>query len=165
MPFLLFLFIFWYWKKNITYEVSITLSYKREKSRFPVEQKVFDAKKKGWIQSIDRLQIILVAKKYISTCRNCSSVGCLKCVQFHNWFRLHYGKFEKPINISFEYVSFTVRGFGSTKNHAISKFESVWMWSWRSLGDKNKYNKNRATLNIFLSINVIAMFLKELFCY
>ena len=22
-------------------------------------------------------------------CRNCSSVGCLKCVQFHNWFRLH----------------------------------------------------------------------------
>ena len=22
--------------------------------------------------------------------RNCSSVGCLKCVQFHNWFRLHY---------------------------------------------------------------------------
>ena len=30
---------------------------------------------------VDRLQIILVAKKYISTCRNCSSVGCLKCVQ------------------------------------------------------------------------------------
>ena len=29
---------------------------------------------------VDRLQIILVAKKYISTCRNCSSVGCLKCV-------------------------------------------------------------------------------------
>ena len=24
-----------------------------------------------------------------SICRNCSSVGCLKCVQFHNWFRLH----------------------------------------------------------------------------
>ena len=23
----------------------------------------------------------------ISLCRNCSSVGCLKCVQFHNWFR------------------------------------------------------------------------------
>ena len=38
---------------------------------------------------VDRLQIIFVAKKYISTCRNCSSVGCLKCVQFHNWFRLH----------------------------------------------------------------------------
>ena len=38
---------------------------------------------------VDRLQIILVAKKYIYTCRNCSSVGCLKCVQFHNWFRLH----------------------------------------------------------------------------
>ena len=38
---------------------------------------------------VDRLQIILVAKKYISTCHNCSSVGCLKCVQFHNWFRLH----------------------------------------------------------------------------
>ena len=33
---------------------------------------------------VDRLQIIVVAKKYISTCRNCSSVGCLKCVQFHN---------------------------------------------------------------------------------
>ena len=32
---------------------------------------------------------IVVAKKYISTCRNCSSVGCLKCVQFHNWFWLH----------------------------------------------------------------------------
>ena len=46
MPFLLFLFIFWYWKKNITYEVSIILSYKRGKRRFPVEQKVFDAKKK-----------------------------------------------------------------------------------------------------------------------
>ena len=38
---------------------------------------------------VDRLQIIVVAKTYISTCRNCSSVGCLKCVQFHNWFRLH----------------------------------------------------------------------------
>ena len=25
----------------------------------------------------------------ISTCVNCSSEGCLKCVQFHNWFRLH----------------------------------------------------------------------------
>ena len=33
-----------------------------------------------------RLTRDLVAKKYISTC---SSVGCLKCVQFHNWFRLH----------------------------------------------------------------------------
>ena len=33
---------------------------------------------------VDRLQIFLVAKKDISTCRNCSSVGCLKCVQFHN---------------------------------------------------------------------------------
>ena len=30
---------------------------------------------------VDRLQIILVAKKYISTCRKCSSVACLKCVQ------------------------------------------------------------------------------------
>ena len=27
--------------------------------------------------------------KNISKCPNCSSVGCLKCVQFHNWFRLH----------------------------------------------------------------------------
>ena len=36
-----------------------------------------------------RLQIMLVAKQYISTCRNCSSVGCLKCMQFHNWFWLH----------------------------------------------------------------------------
>ena len=27
--------------------------------------------------------------KNISTCPNCSSVGCLKCLQFHNWFRLH----------------------------------------------------------------------------
>ena len=25
----------------------------------------------------------------ISKSRNCSSVGCLKCVQFHNWFRNH----------------------------------------------------------------------------
>ena len=49
-----------------------------------------------------------------------------------------YWKFEKPISISFEYTSFTVKGFGSTKNHGISKFESVWMWSWRSLGDKNR---------------------------
>ena len=38
---------------------------------------------------MDRLQIVVVAKKYISTCRYCSSVGCLKCVQFHNWFQLH----------------------------------------------------------------------------
>ena len=29
---------------------------------------------------VDRLQIIVVAIKYISTCRNCSSVGCLKCL-------------------------------------------------------------------------------------
>ena len=43
---------------------------------------------------VDRLQIILVAKKYISTCRNCSSVGCLKCVQFHNWFGSSTGKIE-----------------------------------------------------------------------
>ena len=27
--------------------------------------------------------------KNISKCPNCSSVGCLKCVQFHNWFRVH----------------------------------------------------------------------------
>ena len=39
---------------------------------------------------VDRLQVILVAKNiYIFTCRKCSSVGCLKCVQFYNWFRLH----------------------------------------------------------------------------
>ena len=25
----------------------------------------------------------------ISACRNCSSAGCLECMQFHNWFRLH----------------------------------------------------------------------------
>ena len=42
-----------------------------------------------YIFKVDRLQIFLVAKKDISTCRNCSSEGCLKCVQFHNWFRLH----------------------------------------------------------------------------
>ena len=36
----------------------------------------------------DRLQMIVVAKK-IYLCCNCSSVGCLKCVQFYNWFRLH----------------------------------------------------------------------------
>ena len=36
---------------------------------------------------VDRLQIIIVAKKYLLC--NCSSVGCLKCVQFHSWFRLH----------------------------------------------------------------------------
>jgi len=75
------------------------------------------------------------------------------------------GSLKSLLNISFKYTPFKVKGFGSTKNHAISKFESVWMWSWRSLGDKNKYHNNRATLNIFRSINVIAMFLKELFCY
>ena len=32
---------------------------------------------------VNRLQIIVVAKN-ISMCHNCSSVGCLKCVQFHN---------------------------------------------------------------------------------
>ena len=30
---------------------------------------------------VDRLQIMVVAKKYISTWRNCSSGGCLKCVR------------------------------------------------------------------------------------
>ena len=30
---------------------------------------------------VDRLQSFLVAKKDISTCRNCSSVGRLKCLQ------------------------------------------------------------------------------------
>ena len=29
-----------------------------------------------------------------SICRNCSSVGCLKCVQFHNWFRFHVILFQ-----------------------------------------------------------------------
>ena len=38
---------------------------------------------------VDRLQMIVVAKKKIYLCCNCSSVGCLKCVQFYNWFRLH----------------------------------------------------------------------------
>ena len=28
--------------------------------------------------------------KNTSTCRNCLSVGCLKCLQFHDWFRLHW---------------------------------------------------------------------------
>ena len=32
----------------------------------------------------DRLQIIVASSEF----HNCSSVGCLKCVQFHNWFRL-----------------------------------------------------------------------------
>ena len=39
------------------------------------------------IFKVDRLPIIVVAKK-IYLCCNCSSVGCLKCVQFHNWFWL-----------------------------------------------------------------------------
>ena len=34
---------------------------------------------------VDRLQMIVVAKN-INLCCNCASVGCLKCVQFHNWF-------------------------------------------------------------------------------
>ena len=41
----------------------------------------------AYLKWTDKLQIVLVAKKYL--CCNCSSVGCLKCVQFHNWFRLH----------------------------------------------------------------------------
>ena len=45
---------------------------------------------------VDRLQIIVVAKKYISTCRNRPSVGCLKCVQFHNWF--HRLLVSAPLN-------------------------------------------------------------------
>ena len=36
----------------------------------------------------DRLQIN-VASEHIYEFHNCSSVGCLKCVQFHNWFWLH----------------------------------------------------------------------------
>ena len=39
------------------------------------------------IFKVDRLPIIVVAKK-IYLCCNCSSVRCLKCVQFHNWFWL-----------------------------------------------------------------------------
>ena len=39
----------------------------------------------SWLHlKADRLQMIVV---YL--CCNCSSVGCLKCVQFYNWFRLH----------------------------------------------------------------------------
>ena len=49
---------------------------------------------------VDRLQIILVAKKYISTCRNCSSVGCLKCVQFHNWFQQFNRKNRVQIDLN-----------------------------------------------------------------
>ena len=45
---------------------------------------------------VDRLQIVVVAKKYITTCRNRSSVGCLKCVQFHNWF--HRLLVSAPLN-------------------------------------------------------------------
>ena len=37
---------------------------------------------------VNRLQIIVVAKK-VSTGCNCSSVGCLICVQYHNWLWLH----------------------------------------------------------------------------
>ena len=49
-----------------------------------------EKKNYGYIKfKVARLQIMLVAKQYISTCRNCSSVGCLKCMQFHNWFWLH----------------------------------------------------------------------------
>ena len=45
------------------------------------------------IFKVDKLQIIVVAKN-ISTCPNCSSVGCLKCVQFHSWFRLHLTRLD-----------------------------------------------------------------------
>ena len=31
----------------------------------------------------------IVAQKLISKSRNYSLVGCLKCVQFHDWFQLH----------------------------------------------------------------------------
>ena len=30
-----------------------------------------------------------IQSRQTANCRNCSSVGCLNCVQFHNWFRLH----------------------------------------------------------------------------
>ena len=33
----------------------------------------------------------------VSTGCNCSSVGCLKCVQFHNWFRLHYVSYKREL--------------------------------------------------------------------
>ena len=32
---------------------------------------------------------ICCCSKYPRVVTACSSVGCLKCVQFHNWFRLH----------------------------------------------------------------------------
>ena len=61
---------------------------------------------------VDRLQIILVAKKYISTCRNCSSVGCLKCVQFRYWFRLHYSQTRSSVPVANELMnSFTEKWF------------------------------------------------------
>ena len=35
-------------------------------------------------------QIISIESRQTATeRRNCSSEGCLKCVQFHHWFRLH----------------------------------------------------------------------------
>ena len=37
---------------------------------------------------IDRLQIIVVAKKYICVV-TVHQYDALKCVQFHNWFQLH----------------------------------------------------------------------------
>ena len=33
----------------------------------------------------------------ISEFRNCLSVGCLKCVQFHNWLRFHYGELREGV--------------------------------------------------------------------
>ena len=43
----------------------------------------------NYIQSRQTANHLSCKKIYISTCHNCSSVGCPKCVQFHNWFRLH----------------------------------------------------------------------------
>ena len=71
---------------------------------------------------VDRLQIILVAKKYISTCRNCSSVGCLKCVQFHHWFRLHVVRpgFERMPYASWFFCWFFPRG-----SHRVLRFSPL----------------------------------------
>lgn len=48
---------------------------------------------------VHRLQIIVVAKKCIYMSQRFISIGCLKCMQFHNWFRLQLNK-STEVNVS-----------------------------------------------------------------
>lgn len=57
--------------------------------------------------------------EYLYVLYKCSSVGCLKCVQLQNWFRLRIGSFQVNMERSAEYA------FLNQLN-----YKSWWLMSW-----------------------------------